>query len=553
MYSGKFYFSKDGFKLIEDDTFDALKEFDDKSINMIFADPPYFLSSGGITCSGGKMVSVNKGDWDKSLSAKEKYEFNKKWIRECFRILKDEGTIWISGTLHNIYSIGMALEAENFKILNNITWQKSNPPPNLACKTFTHSTETILWAKKNLSKVKYKFNYELMKQMNNNKQMKDVWTTSLTKPSEKKQGKHPTQKPLEILERIVLASTEEHDIILDPFCGSSTTGIAANKYKRNYIGIDNSKEYLDLSIRRYEELEEERMSRNFKDWISEFEDSIASWKYYTDFEKVYNNVNKIKNELNLLNGLIGSKNIEEDFKNLVNEYPNVLKAIPILIAKRENIVIIKDAIQDYYYNFNKMNYSIDDYILFMRKTGIFDLLENHLVSNLYDYVTGVEVGMDTNARKNRTGDAMEDLVESYIVKAGFVKDYNYYKEVTSTKLKEKWNIDLKEILKNIDASTNNKKVKMAEKRFDFVIENNHILYLIETNFYGSQGSKLNETARSYKMLNEELKKIKGVKFVWFTDGKGWNSAKGNLEETFNEMEDIYNIKEMKENIMSRIF
>ena len=295
------------------------------------------------------------------------------------------------------------------------------------------------------------------------------------------------------------------------------------------------------------------MSRNFKDWISEFEDSIASWKYYTDFEKVYNNVNKIKNELNLLNGLIGSKNIEEDFKNLVNEYPNVLKAIPILIAKRENIVIIKDAIQDYYYNFNKMNYSIDDYILFMRKTGIFDLLENHLVSNLYDYVTGVEVGMDTNARKNRTGDAMEDLVESYIVKAGFVKDYNYYKEVTSTKLKEKWNIDLKEILKNIDASTNNKKVKMAEKRFDFVIENNHILYLIETNFYGSQGSKLNETARSYKMLNEELKKIKGVKFVWFTDGKGWNSAKGNLEETFNEMEDIYNIKEMKENIMSRIF
>ena len=447
----------------------------------------------------------------------------------------------------------MALEEENFKILNNITWQKSNPPPNLACKTFTHSTETILWARKNLPKVKYKFNYELMKQMNNSKQMKDVWTTSLTKPSEKKQGKHPTQKPLEILERIVLASTEENDIILDPFCGSSTTGVAANKHKRNYIGIDNSKEYLDLSIRRYEELEEERMSRNFKDWISEFEDSIASWKYYTDFEKVYNNVNKIKNELNLLNGLIGSKNIEEDFKNLVNEYPNVLKAIPILIAKRENIVIIKDAIQDYYYNFNKMNYSIDDYILFMRKTGIFDLLENHLVSNLYDYVTGVEVGMDTNARKNRTGDAMEDLVESYIVKAGFVKDYNYYKEVTSTKLKEKWNIDLKEILKNIDASTNNKKVKMAEKRFDFVIENNHILYLIETNFYGSQGSKLNETARSYKMLNEELKKIKGVKFVWFTDGKGWNSAKGNLEETFNEMEDIYNIKEMKENIMSRIF
>lgn len=295
------------------------------------------------------------------------------------------------------------------------------------------------------------------------------------------------------------------------------------------------------------------MTRDFEEWLSTFEDSIASWRYYTDFDKVYRNVNKIKNELNLLNGLIGSKNIEQEFKDLIEEYPNVLKAIPILIAKREKVVIIKDAIQDYYYNFTKMNYSIEEYSLFMRKTGIYDLLENHLVSNLYDYVTGVEVGMDTNARKNRTGDAMEDLVESYIVKAGFVKDYNYYKEVTSTKLKEKWNIDLKEILKNIDIATKNKKVKMAEKRFDFVIENNNILYLIETNFYGSQGSKLNETARSYKMLNEELKKIEKIKFVWFTDGKGWNTARGNLEETFNEMENIYCINEMKNNIMNDIF
>lgn len=295
------------------------------------------------------------------------------------------------------------------------------------------------------------------------------------------------------------------------------------------------------------------MVRNFNEWLSTFEDSIASWRYYTDFDKVYRNVNKIKNELNLLNGLIGSKNIEQEFKELIEEYPNVLKAIPILIAKREKVVIIKDAIQDYYYNFTKMNYSIEEYSMFMRKTGIYDLLENHLVSNLYDYVTGVEVGMDTNARKNRTGDAMEDLVESYIVKAGFVKEHNYYKEVTSKQLKEKWNIDLKEILKYIDVETKNKKVKMAEKRFDFVIEKNNTLYLIETNFYGSQGSKLNETARSYKMLNEELKKIKGIKFVWFTDGKGWNTAKGNLEETFNEMDDIYCIAEMKDNIMSKIF
>ena len=256
MYRGKYYFESDNFKLIYNDIFKAIKKFEDKSIDMIFADPPYFLSGNGITCSGGKMVSVNKGDWDRTLTQEDKHIFNKKWIRECYRILKDTGTIWISGTLHNIYSIGMALEEEGFKILNNITWQKTNPPPNLACKTFTHSTETILWARKDLKNVKYTFNYDVMKQMNGNKQMKDVWTTSLTKPSEKKQGKHPTQKPLEILDKIILASTKENDLILDPFCGSSTTGISAVKLNRKYIGIDNKKEYLDLSIRRYEELEE---------------------------------------------------------------------------------------------------------------------------------------------------------------------------------------------------------------------------------------------------------------------------------------------------------
>ena len=250
----KFYYENEDFKLINNDTFKALQKFEDKAFDMIFADPPYFLSDNGITCSGGKMVSVNKGKWDKTLSVKEKHEFNKKWIKECYRVLKDDGTIWISGTLHNIYSIGMALEEEGFKIINNITWQKTNPPPNLACKTFTHSTETILWAKKDLKKSKYTFNYDLMKELNDNKQMKDVWTTSLTKPSEKKQGKHPTQKPLEILDRIILASTKENDLILDPFCGSSTTGIAAAKLNRRYIGIDNEKEYLDLSIRRYNEM-----------------------------------------------------------------------------------------------------------------------------------------------------------------------------------------------------------------------------------------------------------------------------------------------------------
>ena len=257
--SNEFYFKDSNFRLINGDIFNELEKFEEKIFDMIFADPPYFLSNDGITCSGGKMVSVNKGIWDKSLSVKEKQEFNKKWIKGCYRVLKDNGTIWISGTLHNIYSIGMALEEEGFKIINNITWQKTNPPPNLACKTFTHSTETILWAKKDLKKSKYTFNYNLMKELNNNKQMKDVWTTSLTKPFEKKQGKHPTQKPLEILNRIILASTKENDLILDPFCGSSTTGIAAVKLNRRYIGIDNEKEYLDLSIRRYQEIKEKQL------------------------------------------------------------------------------------------------------------------------------------------------------------------------------------------------------------------------------------------------------------------------------------------------------
>lgn len=252
--SKKPYYEQDGFKLIKGDSFKELRKIEPKSIDMIFADPPYFLSGDGISCSAGKMVSVKKGEWDEKIDIDKKHKFNRKWIKLCYDILKDEGTIWISGTLHNIYSIGMALEEEGFKIINNITWQKTNPPPNLACKTFTHSTETILWARKNLPKTKYKFNYDLMKELNNNKQMKDVWTTSLTKPSEKKQGKHPTQKPLEILERIILASTNENDLILDPFCGSSTTGISANKLNRRYIGIDNSKEYLDLSIRRYKSL-----------------------------------------------------------------------------------------------------------------------------------------------------------------------------------------------------------------------------------------------------------------------------------------------------------
>lgn len=248
----KYYYNKEDFKLLYGDSFLLLKKIKPKSVDMIFADPPYFLSGDGITCNSGKMVSVKKGDWDEKVDIKEKHKFNKKWIRLCKRVLKDNGTIWISGTMHNIYSIGMALEEEGFKIINNITWKKLNPPPNISCRTFVHSTETILWAKKDIKNSKHKFNYDLMKQMNNGKQMKDVWETSLTKPSEKKYGKHPTQKPLELLERIILSSTDEGDLILDPFNGSGTTGIMASRLKRRYIGIDKEKDYLDLTIRRKE-------------------------------------------------------------------------------------------------------------------------------------------------------------------------------------------------------------------------------------------------------------------------------------------------------------
>lgn len=248
----KSYYEDKDFKLIQGDSFKVLKDIEPKSIDMIFADPPYFLSSDGISCSGGKMVSVNKGDWDKTISIEEKHKFNRKWIKLCYQVLKDNGTIWISGTMHNIYSIGMALEQEGFKIINNITWKKLNPPPNISCRFFVHSTETILWAKKDIKNAKHKFNYSLMKELNDGKQMKDVWESSLTKPSEKKCGKHPTQKPMEILEKIILASTDEGDLILDPFNGSGTTGIVANRLNRKYIGIEKEKEFLDLTIRRKE-------------------------------------------------------------------------------------------------------------------------------------------------------------------------------------------------------------------------------------------------------------------------------------------------------------
>ena len=247
------YYCTETEMLFVGDTFSVLKKIAPSSVDMVFADPPYFLSNDGVTCHAGQMVSVNKGDWDKVSSVSEKHAFNRKWIRLCRNVLTPNGTIWISGTLHNIYSIGMALEQEGFKIINNITWQKTNPPPNLACRCFTHSTETVLWAQKDEKKSRHLFNYQLMKQQNGGKQMKDVWAGPLTSQKEKAFGKHPTQKPMYLLERIIEASTNPGDLVLDPFCGSSTTGVAAKMLGRRYIGIDNVEEYIELSVRRLQQ------------------------------------------------------------------------------------------------------------------------------------------------------------------------------------------------------------------------------------------------------------------------------------------------------------
>lgn len=244
------FYEDDLTKLIHADSFEYLDKMKSESIDVIFADPPYFLSGNGISNSGGKMVNVNKGEWDKSISIEKKHAYNREWLKKCKRLLTKNGTIWVSGTLHNIYSVGMALEQEGYKILNNITWQKLNPPPNLSTRYFTHSTETILWARKDDKDARHYYNYDLMKEFNHNKQMKDVWTGSLTKQSEKDFGKHPTQKPEYLLERIVLASTQEGDTILDPFLGSGTTAVVAKKLNRQCIGIEKDDDYIELAKQR---------------------------------------------------------------------------------------------------------------------------------------------------------------------------------------------------------------------------------------------------------------------------------------------------------------
>lgn len=284
------------------------------------------------------------------------------------------------------------------------------------------------------------------------------------------------------------------------------------------------------------------MKRNFNDWISKFKSSISDYGYYVDFNKIYENVDKIKIELNILNSLIGSKDIENEFKKIVFRYPDTLECIPILLAVRSSEIFIKDNNSEYLFNFKDMVYSIDDYVRFMRETGLFDLMENHIINNLYDYVLGVEVGLDSNGRKKRDRHLMEDLVEEYIVLAGFVKNQSYFKEMYLNEIESKWGLDLS----NISADNT------STKRFDFVININKQIYLIETNFYASGGSKLNEVARSYKMLAKEIEEIDGVTFIWITDGQGWDNAKNNLEETFNELDTIYSINDLENGVLNNL-
>ena len=226
-----------------------IKKYPEGRFDVIFADPPYFLSNGGITCHAGKMVKVDKGDWDKSQGPELNHEFNKEWLKRCQRVLKPNGTIWVSGTQHVIFSVGYAMQQLGMKILNDIIWEKPNPPPNLSCRYFTHSTETIIWAGKD-AKTKHIFNYDLMRQQNQGKQMKSVWTMQAPRPDEKIHGKHPTQKPIALVERCILASTHAGALVLDPFVGSGTTAIAALRNKRHCVGIDLSDEYLELAVKR---------------------------------------------------------------------------------------------------------------------------------------------------------------------------------------------------------------------------------------------------------------------------------------------------------------
>lgn len=281
------------------------------------------------------------------------------------------------------------------------------------------------------------------------------------------------------------------------------------------------------------------MTRDFSEWLKTFRSSINSYGYYTDFQKVYNNVEQYKFELHLFNALLGSKHIEDDFKKLIEKYPACLKIIPLLLAVRSQEIFCQNQTHAKVFSFDQPEQIIEEYQYFMKETGLCDLLQNHLVGNVYDYATGVEVGLDSNARKNRGGHQMEDLVEAFLQSSGVT----YYKEMNLSEIENRWQIDMSNISAN----------GITEKRFDFVVKTENCVYGIETNFYASSGSKLNETARSYKKIAEESETIKNFQFVWITDGLGWKEARRNLEETFQAMRHLYNICDLENNLFQKIF
>jgi site-specific DNA-methyltransferase (adenine-specific) len=334
-----FYKSEDkNFYLLKGDTFDLLKGFEHK-FDMVFADPPYFLSNGGLTIQNGQLTSVNKGDWDKSEGFEYVNEFNRKWLSLVREKMKENATIWISGTMHNIFSIGQLLTELNFKILNIITWEKTNPPPNFSCKSFTHSTEHIIWARKN-EKISHYFNYELMKQLNDNKQMKDVWQLPAIASWEKSCGKHPTQKPLSLLTRIILASTKPNAWILDPFAGSSTTGIAANLANRRFLGIDKEEDFLKISKNRKLEIENLEKTTFYQNKIAGF----IHKKQLTEYLKI----EKDEKEIKIVLGFCRKKDID-NLKTLNTFYfhaienQNVVKDFPIGLLDAKKLLIYSTA------------------------------------------------------------------------------------------------------------------------------------------------------------------------------------------------------------------
>ena len=285
------------------------------------------------------------------------------------------------------------------------------------------------------------------------------------------------------------------------------------------------------------------MKKNFNEWIKTFTLGIYGYDYYTDFEKVYENVNKFKVELNILNSLIGSNNIKEEFVQIIHDYPKTVKCIPLLLAVRSKTLQVTTGNGSVYFNFKKKGGNVDDYVTLMEKTGLFDLMQNKLIASLVDYVTGVEVGLDSNGRKNRGGNLMGSIVKEHLEKTGLVENENLFCDMYISDIEQKFNIDLSAVSKQ----------SKAAKRIDFVVKKGDVIYAIKTNFYSSGGSKLNETAVNNTAMSVASKNMDNFNFIWVTDGKGWKLAKHNLEEAYTHMNHIYCLADLENGAFDKLF